>query len=112
MVPGFRYNLGFSGGVFKSGNYEEQVLNVDYFVINLTKFVLAGLGISVIICVVLLYANKRTCKHICVISCQFETVHFANVCQRSVKAVNENSFGLETRNQIHSFHFQLYTFLI
>ncbi len=25
MVPGFKYNLGFSGGVFKTGNYEEQI---------------------------------------------------------------------------------------
>ena len=25
MVPDFRYNLGFSGGVFKTGNYDEQV---------------------------------------------------------------------------------------
>jgi heparan sulfate N-deacetylase/N-sulfotransferase NDST2 len=25
MIPGFRYNLGFSGGVFKTGNYDEQV---------------------------------------------------------------------------------------
>ena len=25
MVPGFKYNLGFSGGVFKTGNYDEQI---------------------------------------------------------------------------------------
>ena len=31
MVPGFRYNLGFSGGVFKTGNYEEQVSLDSYF---------------------------------------------------------------------------------
>ena len=35
MVPGFRYNLGFSGGVFKTGNYEEQVTFIKFIIIKL-----------------------------------------------------------------------------